>query len=172
MKKEFMKVRILVLLAMFIAISFLGANIKVIESIAFDSMAGFLGSLILGPVYGALIGAAGHFLTAVTSGFPKSIPVHLIVMFDMALTMYVYGVLYRVLSKRNNLLAAVIAGAAAVVINGPVALLMVVPITGVGILTLTPVLSLVAFLNVLVASLVYKFLPESVKLWKSEKLGI
>ncbi|MDT8717361.1 ECF transporter S component [Clostridium sp. 19966] len=164
-----MKLRKLILMALFIAISFIGANIKIAGTIAFDSMAGFLGTLILGPAYGALIGAAGHFLTAVTSGFPLSLPVHLIVMVDMALTMYIFGVLYRSISKKNSRLAMVIASIAGIMINGPISILMVMPIIGSGILAMLPILCLAAFLNVLIANFVYKFLPEEIKLWKAGK---
>lgn len=62
-----MKLRNLILTALFVALSFVGANMKIVGSIAFDSMPGFLGALILGPLYGAAIGSIGHFLTAATS---------------------------------------------------------------------------------------------------------
>lgn len=158
-----MKVKKLVLTALFIALSFIGANLKVMGSIAFDSMPGFLGTLILGPAYGALIGAVGHLLTAVLSGFPLTLPVHLIVMVDMALTMAVFGWVYRISGPR---LAAILSGIAAVLINGPVSLLMVapllIPIIGkAGLWAMLPVLSGVAALNVILAFLVYRFLPKN-----------
>ena len=90
-----MKTRKLVLASLFIALSFIGANINVFQSIAFDSMAGFLGALVLGPVYGAIIGGLGHILTAALRGFPYTIPVHLITMFSMGLTMLAFGTVYK-----------------------------------------------------------------------------
>lgn len=164
-----MKLRKMTLIALFIAISFIGANIKVAGSIAFDSMAGFLGALILGPVYGAVIGGVGHILTAVTSGFPLGLPVHLIIMVEMALTMFVFGALYKSLSTKSKYLGIIISALAAVIINGPLSVKMVMPITGSGILAMLPVLCLTSFLNVLVAVLIYEFLSESIKLWKSEE---
>lgn len=161
-----MKLRKLVLMALFIAISFIGANIKIAGSIAFDSMPGFLGTLILGPVDGAVIGAIGHLITAATSGFPLTLPVHLLIMVDMALTMLVFGVLYKAFSKKNKLLATVISGIAGIIINGPVSTFMVIPLVGKGILVMLPILCLAAFLNVLLADLIYKCLPEGMKLWK------
>lgn len=161
-----MKLRKFVLMALFIAISFIGANIKIAESIAFDSMAGFLGALILGPVYGAAIGSIGHFLTAATSGFPLTLPIHLLIMVDMGLTMYVFGLLYNVFSKKNTRLAAVISGLAGVIINGPISLFMVMLLVGAGIIAMLPILILAAFLNILIAHIIYKFLPESIKSWK------
>ncbi|MCM8710056.1 ECF transporter S component [Clostridium sp. SYSU_GA19001] len=167
-----MKTRKLSITALFIALSLIGANIKIAGSIAFDSMPGFLGALTLGPVFGALIGAIGHLLTAATSGFPLSLPVHLIVMINMALTMYMFGVIYKVLSKVNKYAALIVSNLVGVVINGPVSLFMIIPILGSGVMTMLPILTLIAFLNILIADIVYKLLPESVKLWKSEKSEI
>lgn len=161
-----MKLRKLILMALFIAISFIGANIKIAGSIAFDSMPGFLGALMLGPIYGAVIGAIGHFLTAATSGFPLSLPVHLLIMVDMALTMYVSRAFYKIFSKKNKRLAIVISGTAGVIINGPISVFICMPLVGKGILAMLPILCLAAFLNVLIADLVYKFLPERLKLWR------
>ena len=161
-----MKIKKIAILGLFIALSFIGANIKIVGSIAFDSMAGFLGTLILGPVYGALIGAIGHFLTAATSGFYLTLPVHLIVMVDMALTMYVFGILYKTFSKKNKTIAIIVSAIAGAIINGPISVFMIIPILGKGVVGLIPVLSLAAFLNIAIAFIVYKFLPESIKSWK------
>lgn len=167
-----MKTKKLVITALFIALSFLGANMKIAGSIAFDSMPGFLGTLMLGPVFGALIGAVGHFLSAATSDFQLSLPVHLIIMADMAATMYIFGVVYKVIAKTNKYAALVVASLAGVVINGPISVFMLIPILGKGVLAMLPVLTLAAFLNILIAEAVFKMLPERVKLWKSEELGI
>ena len=161
-----MKTRNLVLLALFIAISFIGSYLKIAGSIAFDSMAAFLGALILGPKYGAIIGSLGHLLTAITSGFPLTLPAHLIIMVEMAITMYVFGLLYKLLSKRGITLSTIISSLVAIILNGPLSLLILVPILGIGIITLIPVLSFAAFLNVFIAFLVYNLLPKSIKAWK------
>lgn len=157
-----MKLRKLILTALFISLSFIGANIKIVGSIAFDSMPGFLGALILGPVYGAIIGALGHFLTALTSGFYMSLPVHIIIMIGMAITMYAFGWFYKIL-KSKSLVAISISSLIAVLINGPITILMIIPIMGKGILAMLPILSLVAFLNVLIAHICYKILPRDMK---------
>ena len=85
-----MKTKKLVLVAFFITLSFIGANINIFQSIAFDSMAGFLGALILGPIYGGIIGGLGHILTATLRDFPYTIPVHLITMISMAIYVCVW----------------------------------------------------------------------------------
>lgn len=161
-----MKTRKLVIMALFIAVSFLGANIKIMGTIAFDSMAGFLGCLILGPVYGAVIGALGHFLTAATSGFPYTVPVHMLIMVDMALTMLFFGIIHNKLLKINKYLGIVAAAIIGIIINGPISILMIVPIMGWGMIAMLPILCVAAFLNILIAYLIYRFLPESVKAWK------
>lgn len=161
-----MKTKKLVIMALFIAISFLGANIKIMGSIAFDSMAGFLGALILGPVYGAIIGALGHFLTAATSGFPYSLPVHLIVMADMAVTMFLFGIIYNNLCKINKYLGIVIASIVGILINGPISILILLPIMGKAMVAMIPILCLAAFFNILIAYILYKFLSRNEKLWK------
>ncbi|HWR45755.1 ECF transporter S component [Sporomusa sp.] len=162
-----------VLAALFIALSFIGANVKVLGSIAFDSLPGFLGTLVLGPAYGAVIGAAGHFLTAVLSGFPLSLPVHLITMCIMAATMAIFGIIYRRLADgiQFSVKGALLSGGAAVLINGPIGLLvlspLLVPIIGqTGIIYFVPILSGVAALNVLVAFVIYRLLGKAVLEYK------
>ena len=159
-----MNTRKIILVALFIALSFIGANFKVMNSIAFDSMPGFLGALMLGPVYGAIIGAVGHFLTAFTSGFYLSLPVHMIIMVTMAITMYVFGIVYRSLLKRSRTLSIVASSLAAVLINGPITIFLLIPILGKGMLAMIPILSGVAFLNVFIGHSVYKLLPKRLKI--------
>ena len=134
----------LVLAALFVALSFVGANIKVMSSIAFDSLPAFLGTLVLGGGWGAAIGAVGHLLTALTSGFPYTLPAHLVIAVMMALAM------------------------AAVLVNGPVAVLLLFPLLGpamgsAALLALIPVLSLVAGINVALAVVIYRLLPRSIR---------
>lgn len=163
-----MQLRSTILMALFIALSLIGANVKVLGSIAFDSMPGFLGALVLGPSFGAVIGAAGHLLTALLSGFPLSLPVHLIIMFIMAVTMAVFGRVYKRLANDNqfSVKGALVSGITAVLINGPICLLVLSPlliptIGQAGILAMLPLLSGVAALNVLLALVVYRMLGNA-----------
>ncbi|GBG55642.1 membrane protein [Sporomusaceae bacterium FL31] len=165
-----MEVRKIVLSAFFIALSFVGANIKIMGTIAFDSMPGFLGALILGPVYGACIGAFGHFLTALLAGFYLTPPVHAIIMITMGVTMAVFAAVYRKFEKNNRFswLGALVAGLGAVMMNGPIGLLvltpLLLPVMGkAGMMSLLPVLSTVAALNILVALLLYWLLQGKIK---------
>lgn len=164
-----MKTKKLIIISLFIALSFIGANIKIAGSIAFDSMPGFLCTLVLGPLYGALVGAIGHLLTAAISGFPLTLPVHIIIMLGMAVTMVLFGTTYRFFSKISRSLGLVTAAIIGVAINGPISVVMLIPILGKSILAMIPLLSLAALINIIISLVVYKFLPRSIKQWKSEK---
>lgn len=168
-----MKTNKLVITALFVALSFIGANIKIMGTIAFDAMPGFLGALLLGPVYGGIIGALGHFLTSLTSGFPLSLPVHLVITIIMGLTMAMFALAYKSLVSKSKPLALILAIIVGVVINGPIDLLVLtpflMPIMGrSGIFALLPVLSSVAAINAIVAVLIYKFLPRSLKEYENK----
>jgi uncharacterized membrane protein len=149
---------------MLIALCFVGSNIKIFGTIAFDSMPAFLGALLLGPWYGALLGAAGHFLTALTSGFPLTIPVHIVLMVAMALTMFFFNITQKSLEKKINVWVARIIGIiVALIFNVYIACLMVTPITGFAVFAVAPGLLAVALANVIIAEAVYVFLPKQIK---------
>lgn len=103
-----------------IALSAVGALIKISGTIALDSMPGFFAALFLGPIPGAIVGALGHFLTAITSGFPMSLPMHLFLMVVMAAVIYTFGIVY----EKFGSIPAFIIG---VILNGPFAALLSVP---------------------------------------------
>jgi hypothetical protein len=69
----------IVLLALFIALCAVGANIKIMGSIAFDSLPAFLAAMLIGGKEGAIAGAAGHLFSALLAGFPLTLPMHLAV---------------------------------------------------------------------------------------------
>lgn len=160
--------RSLVLAALFVSLSFVGANIKVMGTIAFDAMPAFLGALILGPWWGAAIGALGHVLTALTSGFPLTLPIHMGVAVTMAFTMiafyYARKITASAFGQNGSLVTAVIMGT---IMNGPVSLMMIspllVPIMGweatVGMMI---PLSIVGCVNALLAAVIYRLLPPSI----------
>ena len=166
-----MKTKKLVITALFIALSFIGANIKIMNTIAFDAMPGFLGAILVGPIYGAFIGAIGHFLTALTSGFPWTLPVHLVIMLGMAVTMLAFGYVYKYFSTKNYRVAVILSLIVGVTINGPLLLIvlspLLIPIAGKpGFISLFPVLSFAALLNIVIAQAIFKILPEKYRLWK------
>lgn len=108
--------------AMLIALSAVGSMIKIQGSIAFDSMPGFFAALFLGPSIGAIVAGLGHLLTALTSGFPLTVPMHIITAFEMALFVFLFGWIYK---KSNGIVASFVA----IILNGPVGAFITVPIS-------------------------------------------
>jgi uncharacterized membrane protein len=84
-------------LAMFIALSAVGASIKipaVIGSVALDSFPALLAAGLLGGPTGAAAGGLGHLLSALIGGMPLG-PFHLLIAGEMALLVYLFALLYR-----------------------------------------------------------------------------
>lgn len=154
----------LVYISLLIAISFIGSLIKIQGTIALDSMPGFFAALFLGPVAGALVGSIGHLLTAFTSGFPLTIPIHVIISLQMAVFVYIFGWLYE---KTNLVLASIVA----IILNGIVAVAMLAPITiwlgfplsgKAFILAMAVPLTIASAVNVILAGLVYKIIKSRI----------
>ncbi|MDQ1003176.1 putative membrane protein [Neobacillus niacini] len=99
-----MKSRMLSLLALFSALSAVGAAIKIpaiVGSVAFDVFPALLAAALLGSGAGAMVGALGHLLSALISGFPLG-PLHVLIAIEMALLVFLFGVLY----KKNKKITA------------------------------------------------------------------
>lgn len=161
--------RQLVFMALLIALSFVGAQLKVFGTIAFDSLPAFLGTLLMGPVAGAIIAIIGHLLTALTSGFPMTLPVHLAIGLGMGLIMVATWYTYVFVKKiANDIVGLIVSVIVAAICNGPVLLLVCSPLlvpmlTWPGLVTMMFPLALVGGINALIAATVFKALPESVK---------
>ncbi len=156
--------RDLVYMALLVAFSFIGSNIKILGSIALDSLPGYFAALFINPLAGAIVGMLGHFITALNSGFPFPFPVHLVVMMAMGLSTYMVGYLYR---KVNGIIAML----AGIIINGPLALGILIPVTNfLGMepsgqaffLALIVPLTIASAVNVILAYLVYKLIASRI----------
>lgn len=148
------------LVSLFIALSFLGGYIKFFGSIALDSFPAFLGTLLLGPTYGMIIALIGHLSSAFLSGFPLTLPIHLIVGVMMMLTMFVYGNVRQKYS--DNMISVVASVLIALVFNTVIASLPLIPLLGFNVI-LAMMIPLVAasLVNILVAEMVYRVLPAN-----------
>ncbi|MGB9779789.1 ECF transporter S component [Caldanaerobacter sp.] len=147
-------VKTLTLVAMLIALSAVGALIKVFNTVAFDSMPGYFAALYLGSFYGAIVIALGHLLTAVTSGFPLGILNHFYIALQMALWAYLFRVFY-------NMFNVYVAVVLTTLLNGPVATLLFVPMFGWGFfVTWVIPLTVASFINISLAALIYKILSK------------
>jgi uncharacterized membrane protein len=133
-----MKTRKIILVALLCALAYAGANLKIAGSIAFDAAPAFLGAMLMGAGPGAVAGVLGHLFSAMLSGFPLTLPLHLAVAAEMGLICAAVGALVK--SKGwpvwlgavvALVLNAVVAPAILIVWPGfglPVALAMFVPL--------------------------------------------
>ena len=117
----------LVYLAFLVALSAVGANLKLPSltgTPALDSLPGYLASILMGAPEGALVISLGHLLTALTAGFPLSIPLHLLIATGMAACATVFSHI-----ARRSLWLAAIAG---ILMNGVLFPAAFIPIPGFG----------------------------------------
>ncbi|AOY75458.1 ECF transporter S component [Clostridium formicaceticum] len=154
-KKKY-NIKTMTQIAMLIALSMIGATIKVQGSIAFDSMAGFFAALYISPLAGGMVGLLGHLLSATTAGFPMTIPMHMLVAFQMLVFIYIFGWVY----EKTSSWIAILVGT---FLNGPVGALLAVPVSlmlGFGgwplFLMLWMPLTIASFINIVLATVVYK----------------
>ncbi|MCG0277197.1 MAG: ECF transporter S component [Thermanaeromonas sp.] len=140
-------------IAMFVALSAVGAYLKVpsfIGTPALDSFPGFLGALLLGPRDGALIAFLGHLFTALTAGFPLTPPLHLFIAAGMA----VITALFAFLASYSVPVGAV----TAIFLNSVLLPALFIPLPGFGkgflIAVLVPLL-VASTLNIVVALFIF-----------------
>lgn len=91
-----MDVRKISAIAIFIALSTVGAMIKIpspIGSIALDSFPALLAAVILGPVSGAIVAGLGHIISAFIGGMTLG-PFHFLIMVEMAVLTWMFSILY------------------------------------------------------------------------------
>ncbi|AZU61809.1 ECF transporter S component [Neobacillus mesonae] len=90
--------------ALFTALSVVGAAIKVpavVASVALDAFPALLAAALLGGGAGALVGALGHLISALLGGFPLG-PMHFLIAGEMAVLVWLFGVVYE---KKHKLSA-------------------------------------------------------------------
>ncbi|WP_235804758.1 ECF transporter S component [Secundilactobacillus kimchicus] len=149
----------LVLAAMFLALCVIGANLKMMGSIAFDSMPAFLGAILMGPWYGAILGIFGHLLSAGLAGFPLSLPVHGVIAGCMGVCMFLFGKMRHgfEFSTISRVLLSDFVGYA---VNVPLALVILYPIMGAAVLAFFVPLTLATVANIVICEVVYVALPS------------
>lgn len=144
-------------IAIFVALSAVGAMIKIpspVGTIGLDSAPGYFCALAFGYVEGAAVIFIGHLLTAGVVGFPLGLPLHLFIGLQMAL----WAILVRFIKQKLGLWPAVLTG---VVLNGVVSAFTMVFIGGVGAaLGIMPFLIAGSLFNILVAAIAYKSLKK------------
>ncbi|GAX00474.1 ECF transporter S component [Secundilactobacillus silagei] len=151
----------LTLTAMLIALCVVGANIKIMGSIAFDSMPAFLGAILLGPWYGAILGVFGHLVSAALAGFPLTLPIHLIIAVIMGICMFVFGWI-RKNKDQNGLVRILLSDVAGYAITVPIEAVFLYPIMGKAILALFVPLTIATIANIAICEIVYVAMPDRV----------
>lgn len=160
-----MPIRKLVVAGLLIGLCVVGAQIKILGSIAFDSFPAFLGGLILGPAIGAVLGIAGHTISAALAGFPLSLPVHGVTALMMGASVWAYSkVIQNLMNRGTQRWAAYgIGSIAAYVLINIVALGVVYPWLGALVFAVFWPLTIANIANLVLAALVYEALPHDRK---------
>lgn len=171
--KKMTKNQYLVQISLLIAFSYLGSLIKIQGTIALDALPAYFGALLLGPVAGAIIGFLGHLLTALTSGFPMTLPLHLFIASSMAVTVWLFGYT----AEKVNLTFAMLVGA---IFNGPIstigasylAVLLGMGFSGkVMFFALVLPLTLTSLVNILGGITLYKSVGRYIRLEKAHEIS-
>lgn len=165
------KIKKLTVAAILLALCIVGANVKIMGSVALDSFPAFFGSLVLGPIAGAFLGLFGHLVSALLSGFPLTLPVHLVIGFCMMITMAVYALIRR--GDRSLKWGYIIlSDIVAYVLNVPLELLLLYPILKQAVYVYFVPLTLAAIVNIILAEIVFillrKRFPRLLKSFFSE----
>lgn len=156
-------VKSLVTIAIFTAASAAGSLVKlpaVVGSVALDSVFGFFCAGFFSPILGGIVGALGHLASAATAGFPLG-PVHLIISIQMFVWCWVFGTIVR---KINKIWGLILAAAIAIVLNGVLSPLMLIPISPPEmrsmLIGLIGFLVVAAAINVVLAAIAIKVLSK------------
>lgn len=135
-------------MAVFIALSAVGAMIKIpspVGTIGLDSAPGYFCGLALGYTEGIGVIFIGHLITAGVIGFPLGLPLHLFIGVQLAL----WVIILRWISRRINFWAG---AAAAVFLNGVISAFTMYFVGGMGaVLATMPFLTAGALINVAIA---------------------
>lgn len=142
------------LTAILLALCIVGANIKIMGSVALDSFPAFFGALAIGPVAGAFLGLFGHLVSALLSGFPLTLPVHLVIGLCMMITMIVFSTIRR--GKRSLKWSYIITSdIVAYILNVPLELLLLYPILKQLVYAYFFQLTIAAIINIILAEVIY-----------------
>ena len=154
MNKNQQRLKQMVLMALFIAMSVIGAFIKIPSptgSVSLDSLPGYLAALLIGGIPGAIVAFLGHLASAATTGFSMTLPIHLLVACQMAVIMLILGYLV----KRIHLAVVIVLG---MLLNGIAAPATFILIPGFGTAFFSAMvlpLSIASIIVILIAGAIY-----------------
>lgn len=151
-------VRRIAYMAVFIALSAVGAFIKIpspVGTIALDSAPGYFSAIAFGYVEGISVIAIGHLLTSGIVGFPLGLPLHLFIAAQMAL----WAIAFRWIKGKIGIIPASIA---AVILNGVVSSCTMFFMGGIGaVIGIMPFLAVGSAINVILAAVSWKIVRKS-----------
>jgi hypothetical protein len=157
-KKVFWTPRRIARMAIFIALSAVGALIKIPSptgTVAMDSVPGYFSVLAWGYVEGAIVISLGHIFTAATVGFPLGIPMHLLI----AISMIVWAAMLRWFTFKIHPIAGILAGTFG---NGVLGAALDIPIGGMGLFyALLPFLVVASFIDITIAAIAYQIVRKT-----------
>lgn len=161
LKKTTWSVRRIAIMSIFIALSAVGAMIKIpspIGSIGLDSAPGYFAALAFGGLEGAIIIAIGHLLSGAVVGFPLSIPIHL----GVAICMALWAVVFRRIGRQKNTTMLAIAVVVVSLLNSVLTGLLLLPLGGTVLYVANIVPLLVASaVNTAIAAIAYLSVKNS-----------
>lgn len=106
-RKSRMKGKMISWLAIMIALSAVGAAIKipaVVGSVALDAFPAIVAAALFGGMTGAIVGVLGHLLSALLGGFPLG-SMHFLIAGEMAALVWIFGILYK---SNHKILASIL----------------------------------------------------------------
>lgn len=153
LKQNILSVKRVAYIAIFIALSAVGAMIKIPSpagTIGLDSAPGYFCALAFGTVEGVSVIFIGHLLTAGIIGFPLGLPLHIFI----AVQMGVWAMAFRWMTHKFGLIPGTVT---AVLLNGVVSAFTLFFVGGMGaVLGVMPFLIVGSLINVAVAAVAYK----------------
>ncbi|MDR3627719.1 MAG: ECF transporter S component [Ignavibacteriaceae bacterium] len=157
-QKIFWSSKRLARMAIFIAMSAVGAMIKIPSptgTVALDAAFAFFAAIAFGWREGAIVAALGHLLTALTTGFPLGLPLHLYI----ALQMAAWVSIFELTAKKIHLWFGALVG---VILNGICSPLLLLPIGGIGLAAaLILPLTIGSVINIFIAVTAYLIINKS-----------
>lgn len=155
LKKSSWSARRIAILAIFIALSAVGAVIKIpspLGSIGLDSFPGYFCALAFGFTEGAIVIAVGHILSAAIAGFSLTVPLHLAI----AVSMAVVAIIVRLIATKINKIGVILSIIVGVLLNSFVLGFWLLPLGGWGLYTgATPSLFVASLVNGIIAVVAY-----------------
>ncbi|AYV69126.1 ECF transporter S component [Niallia circulans] len=152
-------------LAIFIAISVIGAFIKIpsfIGSVALDSFPSLITGALLGGLAGGIVAALGHLVSAYLGGLPLGM-LHLFIAVEMFLLVFTFSKIYQTGNSIISILFFVLG-------NGVILPLPFLYLMGKGFyISMVPVLLIGAVLNGIIAQLLMPRLTAFLKEWRVVK---